>query len=87
MSEGQEHERAVFHAVDDLHKALNAREQGRFEDWKRLEAGVERSIGNVRKAFREQRRFVAREVAEGDAYLKTIAPDYKPGKKARSWER
>ncbi len=85
-SEGQEHERAVFDAVDDLGKALHARKEGRFEDWKRLERGVERSMGKVRNAFHNQRRFGAREVAEGDAYLKAQAPDYKPRKKAPSWE-
>jgi hypothetical protein len=87
MSEGQEHDAAVFKAADDLGKALHARTQGRFEDWKRLERGVERSIGNARKAFREQRQFVSREVAEGDAYLKTLAPNSRPRKKARSWDR
>jgi hypothetical protein len=62
MSEGQQHEMAVFRAIDGVHKALNARENAPFGDWKRLEANAEKAIEYVRRAFDEQRRFVGREM-------------------------
>ena len=87
MSEGQEHERAVFRAVDGVHRAMDARERGAFEDWKRLEANVDKAVGEVRAAFREQRQFVAREVAEAKQYEKKLAPDYGRRKRSRSPDR
>ena len=61
MSEGQEHERAVFHAVDGIHNAMHARETAPYGDWKALEANVEKAFAEVRFAFTEQRRFVEHE--------------------------
>lgn len=87
MSDGLEHESAVFHAVDRLHKTLDARETGQFEDWKRLEKGVERAMGSLREVFREQRRFVAQEVAEEKACAKQMNPGNTRGRKSPSWER
>ena len=64
MSEGQEHERKVFKSVDRLQRALDARERGGFEDWKRLESEVNKAMGNVRQVFAAQRKYVGREVGE-----------------------
>jgi hypothetical protein len=76
MSEGQEHELAVFKAVDDVNKALDAREHAPFGEWKQREAQVDRAIVDVQKAFGEQRRFVEREVAEMKSYEERMAPEY-----------
>jgi hypothetical protein len=61
MSEGQEHELTVFKAIDKVHRAMDARKDGRPKDWNRLEAVVNHAVGGMQKAFMEQRLFVHRE--------------------------
>jgi len=87
MSEGQEHERKVFKSVDRLQRALDARERGSFEGWKRLESEVNKAMGNVRQAFAAQRKYVGREVSEAKEYSRKLAPDSRREKPTRPSER
>jgi hypothetical protein len=86
LSETQENNTKVFRAVDDAYKALHAREHGAFDDWKRLEADVDKAIGRVREAFAGQRKYLEREFAEARGYDKQSAPDYRAGREmGRGW--
>jgi len=64
MSEGQDHERSVFNAIDGMHRALDAREHAPVETWKSAEAKVDEAFRNVRDAFKDQRRFVEHEMKD-----------------------
>jgi hypothetical protein len=64
MSEGQVHERAVFNAIDGMHRALDARETAPFKSWKKAEVKVEEAFRNVRETFKDQRRFVESEMKD-----------------------
>ena len=57
-SEGQHYSDRVFRAVDGIQRALDAREQAPFKEWKQLEANFEKSVKDVREAFTQQRNYV-----------------------------
>jgi hypothetical protein len=65
-SEGQHYGDKVFHAVDGIQRALDAREQAPFKEWKGLEADFEKAVKDVREAFAEQRRYVEGRLARTD---------------------
>jgi hypothetical protein len=87
MSENQDHDIRVFRAVDDAYKALDAREQAPFKDWKRLEADMDKAIGRVREAFTDQRKCLERDLGEAREHEKQMAPDYRKEHPGRSWDR
>lgn len=79
MSESQEWDTKVFQAIDDVHRALDAREDGHHKDWKTLEANAEKAFEGVRDAFADQRKHLERDLADQKKYAKKLAPDHKCG--------
>jgi hypothetical protein len=64
VSEGQHYDDKVFHAVDGIQRALDAREQAPWKEWKQREANFEKAVKDVREAFSEQRKYVEERWAE-----------------------